>query len=236
MQAGPLSTSLNAANGDVLNTSGGALTVGIAIPGGTTTPPPPTHQPIVALTNATPSTYGSQIGSPIVVTGGHGSYTVGYTGTTLTQVGGQGYTTGYTAASVFNPITDTEVYALKLNVSGAALSPTSTLVQTIVNDINNGTGTGTAATGVVASNVSGSTYASLFPGYDVLLTSATGFSASSGGVADLGIDFSQDTDAATPGVVVTEVAAVPEPATAAGIVLGATGLLLGRRKKQIATA
>jgi hypothetical protein len=203
----------------------------------TTTTASGTHQPIVALLGATPSTYGSQIGNPIVITGSHGSYTVGFTGTTLTDVGGQGFTTGYTAASVFNPITDTEVYALKLNVSGAALSPTSTLVGTIVTDINNGTGAGTAGVNVSAGAVVGSPYASLFPGYDVLLVSTGAFGgASSGGVADLGIDFSQDTDLATPGLVVTEVAAVPEPATAAGLVLGATGLLLGRRKKQLASA
>jgi hypothetical protein len=201
----------------------------------TTTTVVGTGHPIVALMGATNSTYGSQIGNPIVLSGHNGSYTVGFTGTTLTQVGGVGYTTGYTAASIFNPITDTEVYALKLNVSGAALSPTSTLVGTIVTDINNGTGNGTAASNVSAGAVVGSPYAALFPGYDVLLVSTAGFSAP-GGVADLGIDFSQDTDAATPGLVVTEVAAVPEPATLAGIVLGASGLLLGRRKKQLASA
>jgi hypothetical protein len=45
----------------------------------------------------------------------------------------------------------------------------------------------------------------------------------------LGVDFSSDST--TTGVTVTDVAAVPEPASAAGILLGAAGLLLGRRKR-----
>jgi hypothetical protein len=231
--------SYGGASTDGTTLTGATLTIVVA--GGvtttTTTSTTVSHQPIVTLLNTTPSTYGTQIGSPIVITGHNSSYTVGYTGTSLTQVGGQGYTTGYTAVSVFNPLTDTEVYALKLNASGAALSPTSTEIALIVADLNLGTGTGTAAVNVSAGAVVGSPYAALFPGYDILLVSTGAFGgAGNGGVADLGIDFSQDTDALTPGLVVTEVAAVPEPATAAGVVLGAAGLLLGRRKKQIATA
>jgi len=226
------------ANTDSVTYTAAALTIDIV--GGTTTTSP-THHPIVSLTNAAAGSmgnYGSQIGKPIVITGSNGSYVFGYTGTTLTDAPGTdpGLTTGFTAVSAFNPLTDTEVYALKLNNAAGAISPTSTLIATIVSDFNNGTGNGTAASNVSAGAVAGSAYASLFPGYDILLTSTTGFSAGAGGVADLGIDFSQDTDAATAGLTVTEVAAVPEPATAAGIVLGAAGLLLGRRKKQIATA
>jgi len=204
---------------DTISLAGAVLNVGVATPGGTTT----SHQPIVTLLNTTPTTYGSQIGTAISITGHNSSYSVGNTGLV------SGVTTGYTAVSVFNPLTDTEVYALKLNEGGGALSPTSTLIATIVADIN------ASAVNVSAGAITGQ-YAALFPGYDILLVSSPGFTAGAGGVADLGIDFSGDTDAATPGLVVTEVAAVPEPATAAGVVLGAAGLLLGRRKKQVATA
>jgi hypothetical protein len=186
------------------------------------------HHAIVTLASsagALGGLYGSQLGATLNMIGGHGSYLPAYTGLISPA-----QTTGYAAASGFNPVTDTEVYALQLNYSGGVVSPSNTtLIAAIVSDIN------ASSSNVSASAVTG-VYASLFPTYDVLLTSTAGFTPGAGGVADLGIDFSQDTDAATPGLVVTEVAAVPEPATAAGAVLGAAGLLLGRRKKQAATA
>jgi hypothetical protein len=156
--------------------------------------------------------------------GSHGSYLPAYTGLISPA-----QTTGYAAATGFSPLTDTEVYALQFNVSTG--TPTAAQIADVISDIN----AAGNSSNVSASAITGA-YASLFPGYDVLLTSTAGFTPGAGGVADLGIDFSQDTDQATPGLVVTEVAAVPEPATAAGAVLGAAGLLLGRRKKQAATA
>jgi hypothetical protein len=177
--------------------------------------------PIVALSNTTPTQYGSQVGT-LTLLGHNSSYNV--SSTTISPAASQ----GYVVTSVFSPLTDTEVYALKLNASGAVLSPTSTEVALIVADINaSGTGSNVSAGAVV-----GSPYASLFPGYDILLTSTAGFTAGSNGAADLGFDFSQDSDAATPGLTVTAVAAVPEPATTAGLVIGAAGLLLGRRKSR----
>jgi len=86
---------------------------------------------------------------------------------------------------------------------------------------------------VVASAVTG-VYTTLFPGYEVLLTESPGVSSSS----ELEFDFSStgEQDSAVPGLVLTGVAAVPEPATAAGVVMGAAGLLLGRRKNRLTVA
>ena len=200
---------------------GSATSTGTGTGTGTTTTT--AANKIISLTSTAPTAYGSQLGTAIHITGGNGSYTTGNTG----LVAGQ--TTAFTATSTFSPITDTEVYALKLSSNGSAIATTNTtLIAAIIADIN---GSNNASTGsVVASTVSG-VYASLFPGYDVLLTS-TGFSASAAGVAYLGVDFSGDTDAATPALTVTEIAAVPEPMSATMLVLGASGLLLKRRKSR----
>jgi hypothetical protein len=178
----------------------------------------PTKHPIVSLAPAGTPTYGSQLGSITVVSTGPGGYVPGSTSFASA-------TTGYVVTSTFN-VGDQEVYALKLDSNGVAIPTSSTLNATIVADIN-ALGTGS---NVSAGLVSGSAYAGLFPGYDILLTSTAGYAGPASD--DLDIDFSQDTDTATPGLTVVGAAAVPEPATAAGAVIGAAGLLLGRRKSK----
>jgi hypothetical protein len=222
---------------DTVSLTGAVLNVGVATPSGSSSSSSSTSStsahPIVTLANGSLAggSYGSQLGATLNMVGTHGSYLPAFTGLIQPPAA-----TGFALAQNFNPVTDTEVYALQLNYSGGVVSPSNTtLIAAIISDINNGTGNGTAASNVSASTITGA-YASLFPSYDILLTSTGGFNAGTGGVAALGIDFSQDTDAATPGLVVTEVAAVPEPTTAAVAVVGAAGLLLGRRKKQMATA
>jgi hypothetical protein len=200
-------------------------TLTIVVSAGTTTTPTPTHQAIISLLSGAVSqpTYGQADGT-ITMTGGHGIYNV------TTAAGFTTSAIGSIAVTGFNPTSDTEIYALKVTNASAGTFTTAQIL-TIINDIN-GTGAGIANTsaGVVASQVSGSVYATLFPGYQILLTSV--------GVTDsnLAFDFTGDaeTDASAPsGIVVTGVAAVPEPATAAGIVLGAAGLLLGRRRNKL---
>lgn len=155
--------------------------------------------------------------SKITVTGSNGSYIPGFANNINS---GAGQNKFYVEAAGFNPASDPEVYAYNILVGGVA--PTAGQITTIINDIN------ANSTGVVASNVTGA-FAALFPGYDILLTSTTNS-------ADqfLAADFTAETNVA--GVTVTDVAAVPEPASAAGVILGAAGLLLGRRKRQLASA
>jgi hypothetical protein len=193
---------------------------GAAVTSGTT------HSIISLTAGTTAPAYGTFDGTIAVTGKGNGSYNV------TPAAGFTTAATGYSNVSGFNPTTDTEIYALKLSLGGTPLASNDTRLSTIVADINGGGNTGDIApTGITASLVTG-VFSTLFPGYDVLLTSS-GFTAGTGGTSELGFDFSSagDADTATGAVTVTGIAAVPEPATAAGVVLGAAGLLLGRRRK-----
>jgi hypothetical protein len=177
---------------------------------------------IISLTAGTAAVanYGNADGSLTMTGVGNGSYNVAHD---------TAFTTSATASvpvTGFNPATDKEIYALKLSL------PNGVTDAAVIADINGG-GTNVGAVGVTASAVTG-VYSTLFPGYDILLTSVSGFTATGG--ASLGFDFTADTTAADAGITVTGVAAVPEPATAAGIVLGAAGLLLGRRRNKAVVA
>jgi len=197
--------------------------------GGSSNASGPSHSIISLIAGNTPASgYGNADGTITMGGPGHGSYLVS---------AAAGFTTATTASVAvtgFNPATDQEIYALKLSQNGSSGSITDTNILTrIAADINGANGNN-ASTGVSASLITG-VYTLLFPaasGYDLLLTSAPGFTATGG--ADLGFDFSSsgqgDTSPLVAGVAVTGIAAVPEPATAAGIVIGAAGLLLGRRK------
>ena len=124
--------------------------------------------------------------------------------------------------------TSSPVVALQVAVNGTVLAPNDTRLATILADINasgDSTGAGFATT------VLGSAYAGLFPGYDILIPETL--------IGDpyFAFDFSSTaSDGTDPNsgslgtVTVTSIASVPEPATAAGIVLGAGCLLLGRRQ------
>jgi hypothetical protein len=199
-------------------------TLSFIVPGGVSTA---THQPIISLisSSSTPgATYGQADGMITMTGKGNGSYNVS------TAAGFTAATTGGIDVKGFNPTSDTEIYALKLTSNGVAISGTQ--ITTVIADINGGSGN-TTAVGVTASAITG-VYTNLFPGYQVLLTSAAGVTDD----AELNFDFSStgEQDSAVPGLVLTGVAAVPEPATAAGVVLGAAGLLLGRRKNRISVS
>jgi hypothetical protein len=209
-----------------------APTITLVVGSATTTTTSSTGHAIISLTAGTTlgTGYGTADGAIALTGAGHGNYNVspvtGFTSATTASV----------LVSGFNPDTDKEVYALKLSQNGTPISPSNTtLLSAIAADINGGSGN-TAAVGASASLITG-IFSSLFPGYDLLITS-TGATPSSGGNAVLGFDFSSasETNAADLGVTVTGVAAVPEPATAAGVVIGAAGLLLGRRKRALAAA
>jgi hypothetical protein len=215
----------------------------VAAAGGTTAPPPTTHN-IVNLTSATQTggNYGVQLTSgtganqatfapnaPVagtinVTKVGANSYVPGFANGVSGATAGTGAIMDFTAISGF-AAGDQEIYALKLLVGGTA--PTTTQMNSIVADIGGQSATDGVST--VASLIGGPTglagqIAGLFPGYDLMLTVTSGTTT-----PFLGFDFSQETNVA--GVVVTNIAAVPEPASAAVLLIGSASLLLGRRKR-----
>jgi hypothetical protein len=175
-----------------------------------------------------PNGYGTVPLGTLAVTnaGGPGKYFPGY----LNIPGGA--TSGYVAVAGFLPNDYPEVYALKLSVNGVAA--TTSQIATIISDIQTSIGGQSNASLGIASvtTVAGSPYASLFGGYSIIVTDTSvdpyfAFDFSSSG------SDTTDADSALGPVTVTSIAAVPEPATAAGVILGAAGLLLGRRKNRV---
>jgi hypothetical protein len=215
-----------------------ALTVN---PGAVTTGGGPTTHNIVSLTSATQTggNYGVQLASgqgnnqatfnpgtnaPLITVVNHGAGV--YTSGAANNVnGGAGDATDFTGVTGFLA-GDQEVYALKLKVGGA--TPTSTQINTIVTDISGQTGDGVSTVASLLTPSAGlpTQIAALFPGYDLLLSVAAGSGSTT---PFLGFDFSQETNVA--GVTVTDIGAVPEPASAAMLLIGSSGLLLGRRKR-----
>lgn len=162
---------------------------------------------IVSLTAAPGgAVYGTKLG-PITVVGSNGSYQPAFqhsinAATDTVEVNG------------FNPgATDPEIYALKF--SG---SPN---IANLITDIN-GNNTN------IHAQVPSSAIASLFPGYQIELDATGGLSADQ----LLAFDFSQAPAADLNGATVTDLAAVPEPASAACILVGSVGMLLGRRRRK----
>jgi hypothetical protein len=198
--------------------------------------------PVLNLVIGTPTTGGSTGGTTgtnkiisLATTATTGTAPNGYGNAalgTLNPVNGSPVSVNISGGAAVGFVNDTvgsPVYALKVLVNGA--TPTSSALVQICADINaNDSGVG------IAKPMSTSTWASLFPGYDILIPKT--------GVGDpaFQFDFSStasdgtDSDTALGAVTVTSIAAVPEPATAAGVVLGAAGLLLGRRKKRLEVA
>jgi hypothetical protein len=183
-----------------------------------------------APTGTAPNGYGAAPLGTLTVTnaGGTGKYFPGY----LNIPGGA--TSGYIAVKGFLPADAPEVYALQVAVGGVVLAPTDTRLATIIADIKANDDANSISTAGITTVV-GSPYASIFGGYDILVPS----SVAGGSSPYFAFDFSSsgsdttDGDSALGPVTVTSIAAVPEPATAAGVILGAAGLLLGRRKNRV---
>jgi hypothetical protein len=179
----------------------------------------PVTNKIISLTNAVPSGYGSSQGTITVP----GSTATGYQVGSVHVATAGGVATGYVQESGI-AAGDTEIYALNIKVAGS--DPSTAQDQALATNI--GTSNVGGVTAVAFADASPALQA-LFPGYDIIVTKSGGLS----NPAFLGWDFTS-TDASVAGVTVTDVAAVPEPASAAGLMIGAAGLLLGRKKRQAA--
>lgn len=106
------------------------------------------NHPIISLTTAAPSGYGSSVGPTLTVTGSSGSYT-------LAQDTGISATTGYVEAAGFNPSSDTEQYALDVLIGGVQASP-SQLAQLVADINSSSTGYGFGAAIASTTSTSGS--------------------------------------------------------------------------------
>jgi hypothetical protein len=182
-----------------------------------TTSPTSTHS-IISLTSTAPTGYGNSLTTIALTHGPGGAVVPGYD-----------FLSSTTTATAVQPVTGfvaTDVpqeFALALLVGGA--TPTSAQLAQIISDINSASSTDGVVASLVPANFAGVFKAS--QGFDVMLTSTT-----SDTTPNLGFDFSAETTVAS--VTVSAVAAVPEPATAVGLLVGAGSLLLGRRKNRAA--
>jgi len=205
-----------------------------------------THS-VIMLSSAINTNYGVQLtngtganqaafttaGNKLTLTGGNGSYlfqqATNVNNTTITNPAPGGATTGTgaTADSVsaagFNPVTDTEIYALDVVVGGTQAS--SGQIATLVGEING------SAHGLGQTIASATMANDPFPAqYNIFLTfpNSSGL-LGSGGANFLGFDFSNGNDSNLTGYTVDAVAVVPEPMSLGVLALGGVGLLARRR-------
>jgi hypothetical protein len=205
------------------------------------------------LTNNTVnSTNGSNVGNfsatsasnVLFLSGGSNNYLPSYvTGINNTAVGGNaGDSNNYLQVSGFNPSSDKEIYALKLDVNGAPADATD--IQAVIDDINAAENTafyGAAGT-QLATHVTGSPVAQFFPGYSLLINIPYSYLApllvnsSNNPEFDFGFDlsdFTGSTEAPSGTVTVTDIGVIPEPASVAIIGFLAIPALLSRRRSAV---
>jgi uncharacterized repeat protein (TIGR03803 family) len=169
-----------------------------------------TPNPILSLTAAAPTAFGSEVGT-LTVTGSSGIYNVASATFAATP-------TGYLAVRGFNPSTDIEVYALEItdSVSGDLAADLSDAVS----EINAGTYTGYSVTASTTDPLT-----NLNNGYDFYITITNDTLGT--GSPYFGFDFTQLNG--TSDTLSVAAAAVPEPASIGLLAVGGI-TLLGRRR------
>jgi len=192
--------------------------------------------PIVLLAAAGPTNTGGQIknglgtnGSPANPLGNYNPSGAATSTLTVTNTGVGGYLPGYingltsgtnagwTATGGFSAA-DLEIYLLNLQVGGGA--PTSAEESQLASDIN------ADNTGVVASLVTNPNLTNLG---GIAWSIELNFASPANPNGDLGFNFAGETNLGGA-VTVTDIAAIPEPATAGLLMVGGLGLLARRRR------
>jgi len=201
---------INVGSTGVSNTTGSNKIISLVTG---TNPGAPTGTPPNGYGNTSLGTLDVHNGSPAIIT-----------------ESGVGVTSGFVAITT-GGAHPTEV-GIQVDVNG--VHATATQIAQIIADINasNNQGNGSLATTTAAAGLS-----SVF-GTSVDIVMPIGSSTNPFFAFDFSgsqSDFT-DGDTALGPVTVTAIAAVPEPATAAGVILGAAGLLLGRRKNRAIAA
>jgi len=195
----------------------------------------PSGHAILALsvsTNATPTLYGSSVGT-VTVTGSNHSYVPGY----LTL--GTATATGYATIAGYTPETDQELYAFNVEVNGVEANATQ--VNTLINEIEHGAN---PSTGIVAA---ANTWAGLQAlatvganpfnpaasptGWNLYLDWGNAVDIGSGTATYLGFDLSNANDSNLVGYSIDAIAAVPEPMTLGLLAVGGIGLMARRHRK-----
>jgi hypothetical protein len=172
--------------------------------------PAVTGAPVVSLTATSAAGVGTNSVGSLAVVGSNGKYT----GSFIHNIAA-GSNPGYAAVSGFSA-SDTEVFLIKLSSSASD----SALISYI-----NGAGGQTAGSGLTAGPVASNLTNYGGTAWDIELTATSPASGSDG---FLGFNIAGDT--AVSGITVTDVAAVPEPATLGLLVLSGIGLLSRRRR------
>jgi uncharacterized repeat protein (TIGR03803 family) len=171
-----------------------------------------TPNPIISLTAAAPTAFGSTVGT-LAVTGSHGNYVPGSATFTATP-------TGYLAVGGFNPSTDTETYALEItdSVPGNLAAD----LADAASEINAATYSGYSVTASTTDPLP-----ILNNGYDFYITITNPTLGT--GSPYFGFDFTQlNNTTDTLSVSGAAVTGVPEPASLSLLAIGGIALL-GRR-------
>jgi hypothetical protein len=180
---------------------------------------------IVSLTSgsAPPPNYGSQVGSTLALSGGHGTYVLAQTGTFTAIATGSAVVGG----TGWNPTSDKETFGVEVLDGGIA--PTSGELAALVRAINNGDAN-VPASGVSASTVSPPP--DLFGTQYNLFLTFTGSQLPGTQFDTLGLDLSSTNDPLLSGYTFSEVAVVPEPMSLSLLMLGGVGLMARRNRRK----
>jgi uncharacterized repeat protein (TIGR03803 family) len=171
-----------------------------------------TPNPIISLTAAAPTAFGSKVGSLSVI-GGNSGYLAGSTSFASTP-------TGYLGVSGFNPSTDSETYAL--NITDSVPGNLAVDLADAASEINAASYTGYSVTASTTDPLS-----ILNNGYDFYITITNDTLGT--GSPYFGFDFTQLNNTSDT-LSVSGVAAVPEPASLS--LLAGGMVVLGRRTRR----